>query len=162
GVRTVIFSAPVTTALVAGNTITISHPAVAARTASASAFSGIGTVGRLDQTATKTGNTTGPNVGPTASNTSQADELVIASFGVETKKSDPFTVGAGYTALPRESSDNTAGPTVSVTVNPEFQILSATGMPSAAGSITPARNWAGVLATYRATCGNGVVEAGEQ
>src|SRR6266850_1693611 len=53
GVRTIILSALVTNALLAGDAITVVHPSVDARAMSVSEFSGVSI---LDQTATATGN----------------------------------------------------------------------------------------------------------
>ncbi len=107
GVRAVVCSSLLGTALVAADQITVTHPATAARAMSASEFAGMTGV---DRTATATGLSTSPNSGTTATTTT-ADELLIGTFGVETKKDDPFEPDPLFTALPREDSANTAGPT---------------------------------------------------
>ena len=91
GVRTVIFAARIVTALSAGNTITVSYPSVDASAVSINEFSGLGFV---DRTASAGGNNGTPSSGSTAV-TSQANELLLGSIGVETKKNDPFAAGAG-------------------------------------------------------------------
>ena len=96
GVRSVVFSARIVTALVPGNTITVTHPSVDVRAVSMNEFSGIGFV---DRTHTAAGINVTPSSGSTAV-TSQANELLLGSIGVETKKDDPFAAGAGYTGLP--------------------------------------------------------------
>ena len=99
GVRTVLFSSAVTTALASGNTITITHPSVTARAASVSVFSGVLGAGRLDRTATGTGSSATPATAATAA-TNQADELLIGTFGVESRlSSTTFAAGTGYTGL---------------------------------------------------------------
>ena len=57
GVRTVVFSAPVGTALVSGNTITVTHPSAAAKAVSVNEFSGLLTGSPTDQSGTMTGTT---------------------------------------------------------------------------------------------------------
>src|SRR5439155_542978 len=80
-------------AIVPGNTITVTHPSVDVRAVSMNEFSGIGFV---DRTHTAAGINVTPSSGSTAV-TSQANELLLGSIGVETKKDDPFAAGAGYT-----------------------------------------------------------------
>ena len=65
GVRSVILSAQVATALVSGNTITCTHPSVTARALSANEFSGLATTATLDKVASATGNNTAPSSGAT-------------------------------------------------------------------------------------------------
>src|SRR5262245_37357478 len=62
GVRTVILSALVTTPLASGDTITVTHPSVAARAVAVYEFSG---VGMLDMVAGATGNDANPSSGDT-------------------------------------------------------------------------------------------------
>src|SRR5207249_950610 len=68
GVRTVVFSALVTTTqLASGSTITITHPSVAAKAANALLVPGLLAFSSpSDPTACNTGNTTSLTVGPTA------------------------------------------------------------------------------------------------
>ena len=63
GVRTVVFSARIVTALVGGNTITVTHPSVDARAVSINEFSGLGFV---DLTHTAAGFNGSPSSGSTA------------------------------------------------------------------------------------------------
>src|SRR5262249_58206548 len=97
GVRTVVCSATAQTALAAGATITVTHPLVTAAAISASEFSGLADASRVDQTASATDATSNPSSGPTAV-TAQPDELLIGAIAVETKKTETFTPGPGYTA----------------------------------------------------------------
>src|SRR6185503_11537890 len=98
GVRTLVFSARVTTALSsgAGDDINISHPTVTARAAYALLVSGLVASSPVDQTASATGTSTSPSVGPTAT-TTQADEIILGAFGYEDGGS--FTPGSGYTGF---------------------------------------------------------------
>lgn len=148
-VRTLIFSAHNVTALVSGNTITVTHPSVNARAVSANEFSGLAKTSALalDKTSTATGDSTTPSSGSTAT-TTQADELLIGAIGVEGPLGDTFTAGSGYTALPR---DGTTGASASsnITINPEYRIVSATGTYVADGTLSDARKWAAAIATYK-------------
>jgi cysteine-rich repeat protein len=160
GVRSVVFSAPVGSALAAGALITVTHPSVAAKALSVSEFSGLSASGPLDRSATATGNSVAPSAGPTAA-TVVPEELVLGAIGVETRSPEPFAPGAGFTALASASSGSTGTVTTHVMIDPEFRIVSTTGSQAADGTITPARQWAAAVVTYRAACGDGALDAGE-
>jgi len=157
GVRTVVCSAPITVPLLAGDQVSVVHPAAAAKAISVNEFAG---VGEIDRTASATGSNTTPSSGFTAA-TRQADELLIGAIGVETLPSEPFAEGGGYAALPAGSSGSTGNPTSHVTTRPEFRIAAAIGSYAATGTITPGRLWTATIVTYRARCGNGIVDPGE-
>ncbi len=121
-VRTVILTAPVTTALAAGNTITVTIPATTARAMSVAEFSGVNTVSATSNVA-GTGTSTTPvstNITPT-----QTDELLIGSIGVEGVIADTFTAGAGYSTNP-PTRVATANATIlnNVIIDPEYKIMS--------------------------------------
>src|SRR5947207_3081824 len=99
-VRTVILAAHHVTALVSGNTITVTHPSASVRALSANEFSGLSPTSALDQTHTATGSSTAPSSGATAA-TTEAAELLLGAMGVGGTISDTFTPGASYTALTR-------------------------------------------------------------
>src|SRR3989441_5535079 len=102
GVRTVVCSASVATALGNNDTITVTHPLATSNALSVNEFSGL-RASALDKTAGATGNSTTPASGATAL-TAQPDELLIGAIGVETKKTESFTGGAGHTPPTRSSS----------------------------------------------------------
>src|SRR5262249_23927178 len=99
GVRAVTCSTRVTTALVAGDTITGSTPSNAdGRGLPAKGSSGLG-ANALARLATGVGvNTDSPLTNPTAT-TTLADELLVGTIGVEGPSSDAFTPGAGFLPL---------------------------------------------------------------
>ena len=139
GVRTVVFSARVVTALVFGNTITVTHPSVRSRALSINEFSGLGYV---DKTQTGAGNSVSPTTAATAT-TSQASELLLGSIGVETKKDDPFAPGPFYALLPNAGSGSNGSPDTHISVEPEFRKVFVTGSYLADGSSAPSsHNWA--------------------
>jgi len=148
GVRTVVLSAHVTKALVSGNTITITHPSVTSRAASAGYISGIVTASRVDQTATG-GSTSAASSGNTSSATTLfADEVLIGAVGIE-NSSTALTVGSGYTAL-TSAAANTGSTGTSIAILPEYRIVSATGAYSASGSGWASGRWAAAMVSYRA------------
>src|SRR5438093_6553468 len=100
-VRTVILAAHNLTALVSGDTITVTHPSASVRALSANEFSGLSPTSALDQTHTATGSSTAPSSGATAAATTEAAELLLGAMGVGGTISDTFTLGASYTALTR-------------------------------------------------------------
>src|SRR5438093_1783281 len=100
-VRTVILAAHSVTALVSGDTITVTHPSASLRALSANEFSGLSPTSALDQMHTATGSSTAPSSGATAAATSEAAELLLGAMGVAGPTSDTFTPGASYTALTR-------------------------------------------------------------
>src|SRR5262249_35398794 len=120
-IRTVILSAHNITGLVAGDTITVTHPSTAKRALSANEFSGLAKAATLDKTAgAGANNTTTPDSGPTAT-TAQAAELLIGSIGVDGPSTDTFTPGndgqtGTYTALTRAGTTGGSD----FTVDPEF------------------------------------------
>src|SRR5205809_3687201 len=99
-VRTVILAAHNVTALVSGDTITVTHPSASVRALSANEFSGVSPTSALDQTHTATGSSTTPSSGATATTTEGA-ELLLGAMGVAGPISDTFTTGTNYMALTR-------------------------------------------------------------
>src|SRR5438034_651829 len=99
-VRTVILAAHNVTALVSGDTITVTHPSASVRALSANEFSGLSPTSALDQTHTATGSSTAPSSGATAA-TTEAAELLLGAMGAAGPISDTFTAGTNYTALTR-------------------------------------------------------------
>ena len=147
-VRTVIFSAHNVSALSTGSTITVAHPSAEARAMSAFKSSGLATLSTLDTTASAYGSSDSPSSGLTGT-TEVADELLIGAIGVEGPSSDTFITGSGWTSSPDWRSGTTGNPAHSnITINPEYQIVSATGTYQADGTITD-RDWAAAIATYK-------------
>ena len=146
GVRTVVLSAHVTTALASGNIITISHPTVTSRAASACLASGLVSASRVDQTATGGSSTAGTAAVTTSATTLYADELLIGAIGIE-NRATTFTVGSSYIALTSSVADTTTAAT-SIAILPEYRIVSATAGYTAGGTIASSR-WAANMVTYR-------------
>ena len=157
-VRTVICSAQIRTALVAGDKITVTHPSTFHCALTAAAFSGFIT-SALDRSATGTGS--GRAVSSGNVTTTQANELLIGAIGLATTSGTLFVPGNGFSALAWAPEIPGIG-SVDVTTIALYRIVSQTGSYAAAGNVYPDRTWAAAIATYREGCGNGVVDAGEQ
>src|SRR5207237_674914 len=145
-----------------GDTITVTTLSIVARAMSVEEFSGI--QGGVDRSATAIsppGGSTAVSVGPTATTSSPA-ELLLAVVGVETKHDDVLTPGAGYTALQGASTGNAGMSQSNINVDEAYQLVTATGAYTATGTLPNSKLWAGALVTYRARCGDGVIESGEQ
>src|SRR6266542_3251507 len=146
GVRVVVLRAPVTHALSSGS-ITMSHPSVAARAARVMVVSGLAS-SPIDQTATSTGPSGTPSVGPTPA-TTQADELILAVFGYE--EAAGFTPAGGYTEVGGDRVRSGNNSSASVSIAAEYKILSATGTQSASGMLGSgaSADYAAALLTYK-------------
>ncbi len=146
-----IWSAQLTTALVAGNTITVTFNSAKSQTeAAANEFSGLATSSFFDQNADQV-TTSGTSVTvATASNTSQASELVITCAGASTSgtwthpSSDPDS-GGTWTSF--------SSPTTTIALQGSYQIASATSMFSAAWTCAAVANIEAVIATYKGAGG---------
>lgn len=146
-----LLSAQVGTALVSGNTITVSTGGVTVGAMEVIAYSvtGLATSSALDQHTHAAPGTTGtPNSGNVT--TTQANELLFGALGSFT---GPNSAGAGWTSL------DTA--TVTRFYLVEYQIVSSTGTFAATGG-TSVQEWNAIIATYKApgVSGNTYIETG--
>ncbi len=146
-VRSVILRSSLTSALSVGSTITITHPSVVARAATASAFNGLATTSPLDVTARSTGNGKTVNSGTTAT-TTEFNELLFGAFGVEAPTTDTFAAGTGFTALTGVGSTGSP-PASNISAHAEYRIVSTTGAYAANGTLSAKDNWAAAIATYK-------------
>jgi hypothetical protein len=143
---TTVLSGYVSTGLVAGNTITVTYSSPATmRMALATEWSGIAPAGRVDRTATNTGNTAALSSGATTA-TTQATELVVGSFA--DGANETFTAGTGFTAFPTQLIANLGSSYR--TQWQEYKTSSATGTQTAVANSTAASPYAGLAVTYRA------------
>jgi hypothetical protein len=156
GVRTLIISAHSVNALASGSTITISHPSVDAKAASAIRVSGL-SLSPLDRTQTAIGTNTSPSSGLTAT-TRQAQEILIGAIGVEGPLDGSFTPGAEYRIIGQAGTTGGGTPS-NITIYPEYRFVSAIGQYEADAKVTQATRWAAGIATYRAASPTAVVLA---
>ena len=130
-------------ALSAGNTITVTFSSTRHIAMRAYSVSGIAASSAFDVSATQAaGSGTSASVGPT-STTTQADELVFASWAYQNSRT--FTPGTGYTAGTKDETTSTIRGRVA-----EWKIVSATGAQTADGTWSASTTHAGVVATFKA------------
>jgi hypothetical protein len=140
-----IFSSHNVKTILAGGSITVSESPALPLIVSASEFSGLAATNTLDQTkSANTGSSIAPSSGFTGT-TTQPNELLIGAISdhVGTAPVPAFTTGAGYTGLPGQYFDLTDA------VNPEFQIVAATGTYQANATLSAAPDGSvAAIATY--------------
>src|SRR5262249_57110410 len=147
GVRTLVFSAPVTTALTTSDRVTITFgTSTVAKAVSVNSVSGLVIASPKDQSQTGTGNSSSPSSGST-STTTRANELLFGAVGVEDSGSS-FSAGSGFTTL--TSADAGGSGSSDIRIRNEYQIVSATGTYSATGSLSSSVNWSDAIVTYKA------------
>jgi len=152
GIRTLVFSAPVATALSNG-TITVASTAGVNIAASFFAFNGLVSPAPVDKVKTAFGTTATTLSSGNTAITSLPDELLIGAMAIEgiatgSKGWTPFTPGSGFTAL--TASSNSGSPSNFVTMQPEYRIVNATNAYAATGTVTAsATAWAAAVATYK-------------
>ena len=149
---TQIFSATDVKAFPGSGTITIqdANDVMDFMVASAAEFSGVAFISPRDQTSSNQGNREALSSGTTAT-TAQADELVIGNLGVGDSPNNEITVGSGFTALVGGSAALTSAPdSPFISIQPEFQIVTATSQYAANGSLLSSANWSAAVVTYKA------------
>ena len=146
GVRTLVFSAPVITALQGGDLITVTFGIpIAAKAVSAFDVNGLSVASLRDQTASATGSSSSPTSGSTAT-TTQPNELVFGAIGADEPSitATTLTPGAGYTALTGAGIGGSG-----VSILPECQMVTAISTYSANGTLSQSRDWAAAVVTYK-------------
>jgi hypothetical protein len=142
-VKSTIWSVYLPVAMPAGTVITMTMSGSAkSRAFSLTEFAGIAPGAVVDASAINSGNNPSPSSGNTGT-TTIPNELALGAIGDIGTNGDTFTPGAGWTADTRIGS---AG--VGILVDPEYQILAATGTVVANGTIT-SRPWASSAATLK-------------
>jgi hypothetical protein len=149
GMGYAIASGFASTALAAGDTITITYEGTTSYTnrwGIAYEFAGLA-LNAADVTATSGGFGTQLSSGTTAA-TTQAGELVFGAFDVQ-QAAPTFTAGAGYQALTGAPSAAVAGQSL----QSEFGVVSTTGTQTALATLAANKTWLGAAVTYRAATG---------
>ena len=140
-----VASAYVTTALAAGDTITIEYEGAVAysnRWGAAYEFSGLA-AGGIDASATAAGYGTQMTSGTTAA-TLQDVKLVFGLFNIQSSASG-FVPAAGFTALTPVAGAPSGQP-----LQPEFAVVTASGPKQVTGGLGPVTSWLGLVVTCRA------------
>jgi hypothetical protein len=143
-VRTVIFSANITTALSGGDWIRVTHPSIADRVMQANEFSGLAS-SAYDRSASKKAGSTSMTSNST-STTSEAVELLIGAIGVAGPIGDTFTPTV-ETPVWNKTEVGTSNNTI--TLNSLDRIVTSTGAYPASGSNSVSRSYAACIATYK-------------
>jgi hypothetical protein len=152
GVTTEIWYAP--NVFFAGTGVTIAQ-AASRSAAIVMEYSGVLTVGALDQIGSTTGST-GASTGSTTSPTTQAAELWVGSIGFTnsnfylTNTSSPL-----FTTVTNAQSGNSTAANNAKVYALEYK-ASATGTASSSGTVNTNGNYAGVIATFKAQPGTGL------
>ena len=143
--RTLLFSAQATGALTNdSSSITVSAPTVRYINVSAFSVGGLVSPSPVDRTATATGSSTTPSVGPT-STTTQANEILVGAFGVDVGSGTAsLSAGTNYSLAPSNVTTGGMG------IFPEHRIVTATGAYSANGTLMgTVSNWSAAIVTYK-------------
>ena len=144
GLRTVMLSSRLDTALAAGDTITVSHSfSDDSQGISAAAFTGISSGTRVDATGTATGDSTSPSA--TAATGYEWDVLVGA---VGSSNNRTYTEAAGWSTL-SDVLANCGGAPRRATLHSAYLIVSNTGSYDYSPTISNGERWAEVLVAYR-------------
>src|SRR5207253_2354481 len=88
------------------------------------------------------------------SESADVPQATAGATGSKASTGNTATIGQAIALAPSTSS--------AVTIDPEYRIVSLTGTYAADGTLNPSRSWAASIATFRAACGDGHVDAGEQ
>lgn len=148
-VRILLFASFDVNALSSPGTITITHPSITARAATASVFRGLAPTGTFDRSSTNTGASTAPSSGATPL-TTQADELLIGVVGTEGPETDtPGNWLNSFVAGPRLGTTGSTIAASNVTVSMGYRVVNATGSYTAAKENIQGRSWSAGIATFR-------------
>jgi hypothetical protein len=132
----------VTTALLAGDTITVTgDTSISDRSMIAAEFSG---VDDFDQVVSGSGTGTAVNSGATPA-TTQADELVVAFVGISSSTGTLTATDASYTQI------GSAGVGLSRQTFMFYKTVAATGTQAITATLSASVGWRGTVATYAAT-----------
>lgn len=143
-----LVSGQITTALVNGNTITVTLSATNAFAGVAEEFSGMATSSALDKTSTNSpGFGTAWSSGSTAA-TAQADELCIGAYVIS---SDVRSTPEGTWTELTDALRGAPGPGRSLIT--QYKIVSATGTYQAQGTLASSNDGGAAIATYKAATG---------
>ena len=142
-VRTVILSANIGTALVQGDTITVTHPTGSSLGAVVDEFSGIASSSWVDDTGSGEGNSSTPSASATTTN---ADDLLYGAVGFHNNRT--FTEATSWTTLTdlQMSCGGAPGNGVNHTA---YRIVSATGSYTFDPTVDVGDKWAAAIAAYK-------------
>jgi hypothetical protein len=143
GVRTLVFSANVQTALVAGDSITVSHPTSGSLSAAVDEFSGVVATNRVDVTGSAIG--AGPPVSASVT-TAHKRDLIVGVLGI--RGHTTFTQPGGWSSLTTLAPD-CGGAGGNSQNNAGYRIVSATGTYTYDPTISTSEGWAEAVVAYK-------------
>lgn len=150
GIRVSILSGRITTALVAGDTITVSLGATTARRAvTADVFAGILHPIVVDRSATASGSSATPAV---SLSTVNADDVLVAAVGVAGPSSDGFTedTAHSWSALTAAGTTGAGSPSQDRTIRSVWRSVGAPRTFTYTPTLAPSRAWAAAVVSYKA------------
>lgn len=142
-IRTIVFSAPVTTALVLNDTITVTCPSTGRREITAHQAN----VGAMSVSTKGTGTSSSPSSGPTPPRP-VAESLILGACGWRfTATGDVFTPGTGFgNVVTVEAGAVTTWRYLAT----EYRIVTVVGTDAATGTLNSSREWGMIAVVYPA------------
>lgn len=141
--QTYVLSARVATALVSGDTITVSHPNSNAEGAVVSEFSGIAAVSRVDVTATTNGNSNSPSATVA---TSGGPRLIVGAVGSHNNRT--YTEASGWTTL-QHLAQNCGGASNRADNHSGYRIEAASGSFTYNPTSSHSEHWYEAVVAYK-------------
>jgi hypothetical protein len=151
--RSSVFSAPITTVLSAGDTITLTIPSVTSAAATVTQFSGLLVPTAIDVQNGAAGTSTTPQLSGAGITTTVANDVLIATVAVKGPDTDLFTEDATaglYNQTARMGTNNGGADNTNVTVNAAYRSLSVTGTWNYKPTLGTSRDWIVFLLAYKA------------
>ncbi|MEW5852533.1 MAG: hypothetical protein AB2A00_27350 [Myxococcota bacterium] len=145
-VRAFMFSANTTTALVPGDTISVTFPSVTAKAMTVAYFSGLAQTGAVDVTTSTTGS--GTSVTSNSATTLRAQDLLMGLVGVEGPSTETITAGNSF-KVEGSYGTNGDGGAGDISVHMLSRQVTATGSYAATGTLSQSRKWAAGMAAYK-------------
>jgi len=141
--RLFVCSAPATTALAIGDTVTATYPGFSGLSViTVNAISSAVVTGTVDRTSVGSGNNPNPTSGTVT--TLQPNELI---FGVVSHNSTPtLTPAVGYSTVGVISGGTGSG---KKTITPEYLTVTTAGTYAATGTLSSAQQWRAAVITYQ-------------
>lgn len=148
--RASLYSAPVTTGLSSGDTITITFSSSAAKVATVDQFHGILTSSPLDQNNGTSGSSTTPGTSISIT-TTQEDQVIIGFAAIEGPTDDGYTEDllGQYTTLTRVGTTGGDADT-NLTINSGYKSLEAIDTYQYKPMLGTSRDWILFIASYKA------------
>jgi len=148
--RASLYSAPITTELVSGDTITVTFSSTAAKVATVDQFHGLLTLSPLDQNNGTSGSSTTPGTNISIT-TTQEDQVIIGFAAIEGSTDDGYTEDllGQYTTLTRVGTTGGDDDT-NLTINSGYKSLMSIDTYQYKPTLGVSRDWILFIASYKA------------